>query len=374
MLTSIEFAIKDLLHDRNRAVIQIISVAVVIASYLLLAGFAATLDRALDQADASHNLVLFQAGIYDPTDARMDMQVVSRLQDIAPTEITQLSPVLFRHMLIDEHVTQLRAAPLADWEPIHGLSLIAGDWPSAEDQVAVGEGASEANGWDIGTPLTIYGTQFEVAGIFRSPGTRFASVWMDLERAQRLFEMGNSFSALYARLNSHADPETVRDRLQADPSLEGRFVVYLEDSLVRRSTQAFYDIISLSKVISAIALLGVSLGIYSATSLSLVERSRETAVLRTIGFSHQSLQRFLILRAVILAGGGFILGLGAASLFLRLQSSSSDQVVFGLPFTIQFSPPILLWGLTLMILLCLFSAWLPSRRLVQENVAGLLRL
>ena len=150
--------------------------------------------------------------------------------------------------------------------------------------------------------------------------------------------------------------------------------MYLEDSLVRRSTQAFYDIISLSKVISAIALLGASLGIYSATSLSLVERSRETAVLRTIGFSHLTLQRFLILRAVILAGVGFFLGLGVASLFLQLQSSSSNQVVFGLPFTIQFSPPVLLWGLTLMILLCLFSAWLPSRRLVQENVAGLLRL
>ena len=206
MLTSIEFAIKDLLHDRNRALIQIISVAVVIASYLLLAGFAATLDRALDQAEASHNLVLFQAGIYDPTDARMDMQVVSRLRDLAPTEITQLSPVLFRHMLIDEHVTQLRAAPLADWEPIHGLSLIAGDWPSAEDQVAVGEGAAVANGWEIGAPLTIYGTPFEVAGIFRSPGTRFASVWIGPGTGSETFRNGKQFFSSICPLEQSCRP------------------------------------------------------------------------------------------------------------------------------------------------------------------------
>jgi ABC-type antimicrobial peptide transport system permease subunit len=373
MLPLIEFTIKDLLHDRNRALIQVISIAGVIASYLLLAGFASTLNLILKQADASHNLVIFQAGIYDPTDARMDSQSLPNLQNLAPTEITQVSPMLFRHMLIADQVMQLRAAPLADWESVHGLSLIAGKWPAAENQVAVGEGAAEANGWEVDTPLIIYSTRFEVAGIFQSPGTRFASVWMDLERAQKLFEMGGNFSALYARLDNLADPEAIRVRLQADSSIDGQYVVYLEDSLVRRNTQAFRDIISLIRVISVIALLGVSLGIFSATSLSLVERSRETAILRIIGFSHQILQLVLIFRAMILAGIGFILGLGVASLYLIFLTPSSNHYILGLPFAIQFSPSVLLFGLVIMLLLCLLGAWLPSRRLVLENVANMLR-
>jgi putative ABC transport system permease protein len=369
MITVLAFAIQDLLHDRGRALIHGLGVSLVIASYLLLAGFSDTLTDSMQQMDASHNLVILQDGVFDLTDAYVEPGLLRAIQPIAPSMIDRVSPVLFRHMRIDNHVVQLRAAPLADWEKVFGLELLEGHWPVRTGQVAIGEGAAEGLGWQVGSPLEIYGSTFQVTGVFRSPGTKFASVWMDLPQAQRLFDLGERFSAVYASLAFGIDPEIVRRQLQSDPLLSGRYVVYLEDGLIRRSMQAQRDIVSLSRIAGWIALLGVTLGIYSATYLSLAERSREFGLLRSIGFSRQTIRYFLLVRALILSTFGFLLGLGVVSLYSSSILVHSNPVIFGLPLTIQMSLPTLTVGVTLVALMCLLGVWLSTRQLDSHSVA-----
>ena len=367
------FAWKDLFHQRGQTLLNIFGLAVVVFSYLILIALAQTMESLVKENRLNRNLIVIQADAIDPGDSTIDENALQAAESLVPSMVERVSPMIFRHLRIGERLVQLRAAPVEDWEPVHHLELIEGRWPGPTGEVAVGEGAAQANGWQIGSSLHIYGSDFRVAGIFRSPGTIFASVWLPLEAAQNLFAPRRASQGLLVKVAADADAENVRLRLQKDESLAGNYTVFFEENYTRRNTQVLRDLASLMRVLGGIALLAIIFGTYNATSLSLTERGRETGILRSVGFGKSAVRLFLIGRALFLGLVSYMVGLAAAAAYAQLQTTAAPIYIFGFPFIYQIDLFNAGSGLIWIALLAPLGAWLAAHQLLDTSISEILR-
>jgi hypothetical protein len=373
MITALLFALKDIRHDWARALLGIASLAVVVFSYQMLASLSDTFTDFTRTPNVTRNLIVIQADFIDPADATLDPQALQAAQELDSSLVQQVSPLIFHHIRVEGHLVQLRAAALEDWEPVYHLTLQEGKWPGAEGEIATGESAARANGWGLGTHLNIYGSDFRITGIYRAPGSNFATLWMPLEQAQRLYGPEQPFNGMTVQVATAADIEEVRARLQSDARIAGKYTVFFEDNYTYRNNQAMKDIRALASLASGLALLAVIFGTYNATSLSLVERSREAGILRAVGFSHFHLRVFLMLRALLAGAAAYLLGTGAAWAFALWQQAGEQIFILGVQLTFRISPQQVISGALWTAALALLGAWLSSRRLVSLGVAPLLQ-
>ena len=119
------------------------------------------------------------------------------------------------------------------------------------------------------------------------------------------------------------------------------------------------------------ALLGLAIlialfGISSALTLSVLERARESALLRALGLTRGQLRRMLLCEAALMAALAAVLGIGLGSAFgvavvHALGSSSSGRITLSVPYTRL--------ALYALISTCagLLAAILPARRAARTS-------
>ena len=372
-MPALGMVLKDMLHDRSRVALSVTGLAVVIGSYFILVALSGALSSSLDTTTLSRNLIVIQNDLIDPSDAVIEPQVIQAAQELIPGTISRISPVVFRHTRVGGQVVQLRAAALEDWQPIHHLALLQGSWPSHDREVVVGEGLSLSNAWQVGSTVQIFGSDFTISGIFRSPGIAFASVWMPVETFWRLFDTQHHYQAMFLQAAVGVDPETVRTRLQSDPRLASNYTVYFEDNYSRHNIRALQDMSSLMSLASGIALLGIVFGVFNATTMSSVERGRELGILLGIGFSHARVRGLLWVRSILQALLAYGLGLTAALVYVFTQQATAPLVVLGVPFDLRITAWMSVTGLGWVVGLAFLGAWLSTRRMFNLRVVELLR-
>ena len=373
MFTATLFILKDMRHDWGRTLLALLGLAVVIFCYQILISLADTFADYLAAPGVSRNLIVTQAEFIDPSDASLDPAALEAARSLEPGLVHRTSPVMFRQIRIGDRLVALRSAPIEDWQSIFHLTLIEGSWPTQPLEVVVGEGAARANHWTLGSILLIYGSQFHVSGIFRAPGASFATVWMPFDQALQLFGPRRPYQGMYVQVADNADVVEVRARLQADPRLSGRYTVFLEDNYTNRNNQFMKDFRSLMLIASGLALLAVVFGTFTTTSLSLVERSREIAILRSVGFTPVRVQEFLLLRAILQGLLAYLLGLSAAWVYVTYQQAGERLFIEGLPIFFQISANQVISGAVWVCAMAALGAWLSSRWMMSLQVADLLR-
>jgi ABC-type antimicrobial peptide transport system permease subunit len=345
----------------------------VIFSYQILISMSGTFAEFLADPGVSRNLIVVQAEFIDPSDAYLDPAALEAARSLGPGLVRRALPVVFRQIRIGERLVGLRAAPLEDWPSVFHLSLIEGRWPDQPFEVVVGEGAARANHWILGSSLLIYGSQFHVSGIFRAPGASFAMIWMPFDQALQLYGPQRPYQGMYVQVADTADIEDVRAKLLADPRLSGKYTVYLEDNYTYRNNQFMKDFRSLMIIASGLALLAVVFGTFTTTSLSLVERGREIAILRTVGFSPGRVLGFILLRALLQGLLAYLLGLSVAWGYEAYQQAGEGLFVQGLAISFQISAGQVFTGALLTCAMAVLGAWLSSRWLMHVQVSNLLR-
>ena len=355
------FTFRDLLHDRWRSLLTIISLAVVVVGYLLLTSLAQALVTLSGQAQVTNNLLILAADTIDPMDSSIDEDLLQTAMEIAPGQIQRAFPIIFRHLTIDDQLVQVRAVALDEMSTSVGLTLVHGNWPGGSRQVVVSEGAAQLGSWKIGSTVNIYGTDFQVTGLVRSEESAFGSVWMAYTEGQRLFGTSRGFQVGYLSLLPSADPESVRARLLADPRISAAYSVYLEHAFTDSYNQSNSNLVTLSSLMVLVSLLVVTFGIYNATSLSITERSLEVGLLYVIGFPSNKLRTFLLARTLVLTLTAYGLGWLVARFFIdRQQLHASVDLIFQ---ALRLTPFSSLVGLGLAVLFAFLGVWLASRRL-----------
>jgi len=373
LFLALRFSLIDLFQDRGRSLLSVIGLAVVVFSFMLLAALAEAFSSYLQNTTLSHNLVVVRANVFDPAEDRLDPQVIEAAQAFGSNEISQVAPLVFRHTRLNGRMVQLRAANMDTWQPVFHIELTKGEWPSAPDEILIGEGLAQLNHLDLASKTEIFGREFTISGIFRAPGAIFASVWMPLETAWDVFGTERGYQALFIQVANGADPLAVKNRLENDPHLRGEYAVYLEDNYTRQNLDRVRDLSDMMEVVSLLALLGIVFGVSNTVTLSIVERSHDLGILLGIGFSTRSLAHFIWVRFLILGLLAYVLGAAFAIFYALSQQAFAPFYILEFPLVLQITPAILLTGLFWVVILSLAGTWLATWGFARQRVMELIR-
>jgi putative ABC transport system permease protein len=203
------------------------------------------------------------------------------------------------------------------------LELKEGRWATAPDEVVIDSGTAEDEGYGVGERVPIATLaplqQFEVVGIAQYPGVESIGgatfAVFDLPTAQRLLDKVGKLSAISVAAKGTTTPEelsrdleqklpqTVQVRTGTEQADEDSGEIATFTNIIR------YFLLSFGFV----ALFVGAFVIFNTLSMTVAQRTRELATLRTIGASRRQLLGSVMLEA-------FVIGLIASltGLFLGL--------------------------------------------------------
>ncbi|MCR9295342.1 MAG: ABC transporter permease [bacterium] len=166
------------------------------------------------------------------------------------------------------------------------------------------------------------------------------------ENFKNLFPNLSGFSYFLINSGRRADPQVVAETLERGWANEGLDVQYSEDILARfLGVQNTY--ISAFQSLGALGLLLGTFGLIAVQVRSVLERRREFAVMRAVGFSPGRLASLLTLETAILLGGGLLAGILCASVAL-------------IPYIIEVGPRLSLLGPLMLLVSVLVVGFLAA--------------
>jgi putative ABC transport system permease protein len=256
--------------------------------------------------------------------------------------------------------------------PFNPLALVEGDWPGP-DEVVIDSGTAKDEDFKIGDVIGVQAEgpveRLKVSGIVRLDasisigGATLAG--FDLPTAQRLFKKvgkldeiavaaraGTSDAQLISNINAVLPPGTQVRSGQAqaadDASETNEFITFLQGFLL-----AF----------AGIALFVGSFVIANSLSITIAQRAREFATVRTLGGSRRQILGSIVVEALVVGAAasvvGLFLGLGLAKLLFWLF----DAVGFTLPNTgLLFETRTIIVSLAVGIIVTLLASLRPAIR------------
>ena len=253
------------------------------------------------------------------------------------------------------------------------LRLVDGAWPRAPDEVVIDAGTSDEQGYGVGETVRI-GTlkpvrDFRVSGIAQygdvsSLGSATFVVFT-IPAAQELLEREGQFDAISVSATAGVSPEqlvadierilpaTAQVQTGAEQAEEDAGEISEFTSFIRYFLLAF----------GGVALFVGAFVIFNTMSITVAQRTRELATLRTIGASRPQIRRAVLLEALVIGVVaslvGFALGVGLAYaldwLFgvLNLDLPTTDMVI---------APRTVILSFAIGIVVTVLAAFVPSLR------------
>lgn len=195
---------------------------------------------------------------------------------------------------------------------------------SAGDLDAFGPGTvlvhrelAAARGWTVGAPVTVKGRQFRVAAVVDDDSAPLAA--SRTPEGHVVDVVDGDFTALFPDERGYLAEVEPADGVGAEQARSA-----IEAVLARYPTANLMDQAAYKKMLTGTvdmvlafvtALLGLAVvialvGVANTLSLSVVERTRENAVLRAVGMTRGRMRAMLAVEAVLTALVGAVLGLG----------------------------------------------------------------
>jgi putative ABC transport system permease protein len=227
------------------------------------------------------------------------------------------------------------------------LRLVEGSWPSAPDEVVIDANTAEKQGYGVGDTVRIATLKpvraFRVSGVAQygsvsSLGTATFAVFT-IPTAQELLDREGQFDAISVAATSGVTP----DELVADikpilpPTAQVRTGVEQANEDASEVTEFTNFIRYFLLAFGFVALFVGAFVIFNTMSITVAQRTRELATLRTIGASRGQIRRAVLIEAFVIgliaSIVGFVLGVGLAYglnwLFkqLDLELPTTDMVV-----------------------------------------------
>ena len=148
---------------------------------------------------------------------------------------------------------------------------------------------------------------FKIVGIFHTGRASYdeTQAFVQLKRVQSMFDRPNRINTIIAKLD---DPYSARDvASDIERRIGYKSVSWQEATEDIMSTLTIRNIIMYS-VVSAV-LVVAAFGIYNIISTVVMEKHRDIAILKSMGFKARDIQQIFLIQGVILGLAGSILGL-----------------------------------------------------------------
>ena len=252
------------------------------------------------------------------------------------------------------------------------LRLTSGRWPSSEDEVAIDAGTADEAGYKAGEMVKVASLgpvqSFRLTGIAsygdqESLGAATFAVFT-LPTAQKLFDREGQFDAIWIAATPGVSPE----KLVAD--LEPLLPSNAEALTSTEQTREDLKTVEFTKYIryfllsfAGIALFVGAFVIFNTLSITVAQRVREFATLRTIGASRRQVLTSVTLEALIIGFLASVVGLIGGLLLARGVNALFKAFNADLPATaLNLTTSIIIYSLLLGTLVTLVAGIFPAVR------------
>jgi putative ABC transport system permease protein len=206
-----------------------------------------------------------------------------------------------------------------EYDRFNPLNLVEGRWPSGSEEVAIDEGVAEDEGFAVGDRIGVAALgparEFEIVGIARYGdvssfgGATFAI--FDIPTAQTLVDKEGQLDAVQAAAQDGVAPEELVARLKKDL---GKSVTVRSGA--EQADEDSGEVATFTSIIryflltfAGIALFVGAFVIFNTLSITVAQRTREFATLRTIGASRRQVLGSVIVEALVIGLLASVIGL-----------------------------------------------------------------
>jgi lipoprotein-releasing system permease protein len=214
----------------------------------------------------------------------------------------------------------------------------------------------------------------KVVGVFRTGNQGYdeGQAFVKLSRAQSLLGRENRVNRLILQLDDPQAAATLAPQIERDFGMKS--VSWTEASQDILSLLVIRNVIMYT-VVSAI-LVVASLGIYNTLSTVALEKTKDIAILKSMGFHARELQRIFLLQGLAVGTLGGLLGLALGAGLMQALS----QIEVKPPGALDATSLPLYWGAEQFVLAMGFAlasslaaAWLPARKAANLQPVDILR-
>ena len=385
-----KFALKGLLSRKLRTALTalaiVLGVAMISGTYVLTDSIDSAFDQIFTDVRQGSNVVISGKSAFDLSEGSGVTEPT--LDESLLAEVRELPGVAQAEGSVDSDSTSLIgkdnkaivyggapnlgfAIPEGD-SPFNPLRLVQGSWPGP-NEVVIDSGVAKKEGFAIGDEI---GVQVEgpverlrISGIveFGSNlsigGATLAG--FDLPTAQRLFEKEGRLDEIAVA----AKPGVTDQQLLA----QIREILPPDAQALSGQQQASEDAAETNEFISflrgfllafaGIALFVGSFVIANSLSITIAQRTREFATLRTLGASRRQVLRSIIIEALVVGIVASVIGLFLGLLLASGLFSLFEAVGFTLPNTgLLFEPRTVVVALLVGVLVTLIASLRPALR------------
>jgi putative ABC transport system permease protein len=345
----IAVALKGLVGRKLRATLTafaiVLGVAMVSGSFVLTDTIGKSFDRIFDDSFENSDVVVSSKEATSATGAaeapafpESVLREVERLDSVAAT----LPSVEDRARLVDRQGELIAAADSSIAFGIDGgrndelspLVLRTGDWPQDADEIAIDAGTANAEAFGVGDSVRVVANgpvrEYRISGTVQlgsstSLGGMTIAVF-DLETAQTLFEKRDGLDAIQIAAAEGVAPaelaREIRPLLPETAQVRTAAAQAEAESEETRSDLGFIQYFLLA--FGAIALFVGSFVIANTLAITVAQRVRELATLRTIGATRRQ-----VLWSVVLEGAVIGLLASVVGLFLGLAIALALEALLG---------------------------------------------
>ena len=241
-------------------------------------------------------------------------------------------------------------------------------------EIIVGQAlASRVAGLDIGRTMRFGQQDFTIVGQFTADGSAFESeVWGENQQLMDVFR-GAMYESLTFRLADASRFDEVKRAIRADPRFN--FDVYREADFFAGQSESITAILRfLAFFVTAIMAIGAIFGAVNTMDALVAYRTREIALLLTLGFRPRSILASFLGEALVLALAGGVIGVLLALPINGIHTSTTNvQSMAEVVFRLRVSPKIAMQGLAFAAVMGLLGGFLPARRASKQVIAVALR-
>ncbi len=252
------------------------------------------------------------------------------------------------------------------------MQLVSGTWPRGSDQVAIDSGTASSKHYAVGDTIGVEAKgpvqDFRIAGIVKLPGVAIGGATIavfDLATAQGLMQRIGQLDVIRVQAKTGVSTAKLLKEMQSvlPPTAQARDAsAQVEED--KKTVSGFTTFIqSFLLAFAGIALFVGAFVIANTLGITIAQRTREFATLRTIGASRRQVLQSVIIESLIIGivGSvvGLFLGLGLAKLLNGLfVAVGIDLPTAGTVFATRTVVVCLLLGT----LITLFASLRPALR------------
>jgi ABC-type antimicrobial peptide transport system permease subunit len=306
--------VRGLWRRRTRTGLTLLNIGVSIAAVIALGGVAGGMIGAFTtmMTDSQTDLFAAEAGI-DMDFSAIDERVGARLA--ARSDVDSVSGLFWTGATTDRMPLLIVYGLHPREYAIRRYRIVEGEPLAGRRQVIVGRMAADKMGAEVGETLRMLDSNFRVVGIYET-GQAFedAGVVIGLREAQSITGKTRQVQFYLISLRDPEQVETVQAELKAAfPDID-----FSLTSELAENTSDFRVMQDMADGISFIAVFIGAVGMLNTMLMSVLERTREIGVLRSLGWRRRKVLGMVIRESLLLGvlGGlcGIPLGMGLGAL------------------------------------------------------------